>query len=237
MAADKAAAEAADNVRSMSGMAEMFNVGKNDGDNIVGKFHFADGMGDLNGKKIPADELFSGLLGATGMNSAMDDDEDEAEPAAGATAMDDDMAATSNADVVNEFDVDAVAHMLEDMGYNTRKTDGDEGPVLILDASSTGATDLRLEFLCNDFSEKCYDLVATATYASKKPATLKAINAWNQEYRWTRAYLDDKNQAVLQMDMNAEGGIGKKNLQILLNTYFSITEDFANTVTAAPAKK
>ena len=39
------------------------------------------------------------------------------------------------------------------------------------------------------------------------------------------------------MDMNAEGGIGKKNLQILLNTYFSITEDFANTVTAAPAKK
>ncbi|MFP3624648.1 hypothetical protein SB771_35840, partial [Burkholderia sp. SIMBA_051] len=79
------------------------------------------------------------------------------------------MAATSNADVVNEFDVDMVVHMLEDMGYTTRKTDGDEGPVLILDASNSGATDLRLEFLCNDFSEKCYDLVATATYASKKP--------------------------------------------------------------------
>lgn len=123
------------------------------------------------------------------------------------------------------------------MGYTTRKTDGDDGPVLILDASNSGATDLRLEFLCNDFSEKCYDLVATATYASKKPATLKAINAWNQEYRWTRAYLDDKNQAVLQMDMNAEGGIGKKNLQILLNTYFSITEEFATAMSAAPARK
>ena len=237
MPADKAEAEAADNIRSMSGMAEMFNVGKNDGDNIVGKFHFADGMGDLNGKKIPADELFSGLLGATGMDEDMMDDEDEAEPAVGATAMDDDMAATSNADVVNEFDVDMVVGMLDDMGYTTRKTDGDEGPVLILDASNTGATDLRLEFLCNDFSEKCYDLVATATYASKKPATLKAINAWNQQYRWTRAYLDDKNQAVLQMDMNAEGGIGKKNLQILLNTYFSITEEFATAITAAPARK
>ncbi|MCV6906026.1 MAG: DUF945 family protein [Achromobacter xylosoxidans] len=237
MAADKAAAEAADNIRSMAGMAEMFNVGKNEGDNIVGKFHFADGMGDLNGKKIPADELFSGLLGATGMDEDMMDDEDEAEPAAGATAMDDDMAATSNADVVNEFDVDMVVGMLDDMGYTTRKTDGDEGPVLILDASNTGATDLRLEFLCNDFSEKCYDLVATATYAGKKPATLKAINAWNQQYRWTRAYLDDKNQAVLQMDMNAEGGIGKKNLQILLNTYFSITEEFATAITAAPARK
>lgn len=237
MAADKAAAEAADNIRSMAGMAEMFNVGKNEGDNIVGKFHFADGMGDLNGKKIPADELFSGLLGATGMDEDTMDDEDEAEPAAGATAMDDDMAATSNADVVNEFDVDMVVGMLDDMGYTTRKTDGDEGPVLVLDASNTGATDLRLEFLCNDFSEKCYDLVATATYAGKKPATLKAINAWNQQYRWTRAYLDDKNQAVLQMDMNAEGGIGKKNLQILLNTYFSITEEFATAMSAAPARK
>lgn len=237
MAADKAAAEAADNIRSMAGMAEMFNVGKNEGDNIVGKFHFADGMGDLNGKKIPADELFSGLLGATGMDGDTMDDEDEAEPAVGATAMDDDMAATSNADVVNEFDVDMVAGMLDDMGYTTRKTDGDEGPVLVLDAGSTGATDLRLEFLCNDFSEKCYDLVATATYGGKKPATLKAINAWNQQYRWTRAYLDDKNQAVLQMDMNAEGGIGKKNLQILLNTYFSITEEFATAMSAAPARK
>lgn len=237
MAADKAAAEAADNIRSMAGMAEMFNVGKNEGDNIVGKFHFADGMGDLNGKKIPADELFSGLLGATGMDEDTMDDEDEAERAAGATAMDDEMAATSNADVVNEFDVDMVVGMLDDMGYTTRRTDGDEGPVLILDAGNTGATDLRLEFLCNDFSEKCYDLVATATYAGKKPATLKAINAWNQEYRWTRAYLDDKNQAVLQMDMNAEGGIGKKNLQILLNTYFSITEEFATAITAAPARK
>lgn len=237
MAADKAAAEAADNIRSMAGMAEMFNVGKNEGDNIVGKFHFADGMGDLNGKKIPADELFSGLLGATGMDEDTMDDEDEAEPAVGATAMDDDMAATSNADVVNEFDVDMVVGMLDDMGYTTRKTDGDEGPVLVLDAGSTGATDLRLEFLCNDFSEKCYDLVATATYGGKKPATLKAINAWNQQYRWTRAYLDDKNQAVLQMDMNAEGGIGKKNLQILLNTYFSITEEFATAMSAAPARK
>ncbi|MFP3616963.1 hypothetical protein SB778_43740, partial [Paraburkholderia sp. SIMBA_050] len=34
--------------------------------------------------------------------------------------------------------------------------------------------------------------------------------------------------------MNAEGGIGKKNLQILLNTYFSITEEFATAITAPP---
>ena len=176
-------------------------------------------------------------LGSVGMNPSMtDDDEEESEPAVGATSMDGDTASATAGETLQEFNVDMVVSMLDDMGYTTRKTDGDEGPVLILDAGSTGATDLRMEFLCNDFTEKCYDLVVTATYATKKPASLKAINAWNREYRWTRAYLDDKNQAVLQMDMNAEGGIGKNNLQILINTYFSITEDFAKTLTAAPAK-
>lgn len=235
MTAEKAAEEADDQMRSMSGMAEMLNVGKNDGDNIIGKFHYADGMGDLNGQKIPADELFSGLLGATGMDDDMDGMEEEGEPAEGT-----ELAAPSDtasvAGYMQDFDVDTVTTMLDDMVYNPRKQDGDEGPVLILDPRDTGASELRVDFLCNDFTEKCHDLVVTATYSSKKPVSLKAINAWNQEYRWTRAYLDDKNRAVLQMDMNSEGGIGKENLQIMLNTFFSIAEDFSVASKAAPAK-
>ncbi|CAB3677699.1 DUF945 family protein [Achromobacter piechaudii] len=231
---EKAAEDADQTVRQMSGMAEMFNVGKNDGDNIVGKFTYADGMGNLNGKEIPADELFSGLLGAAGMGS-MGDDADEPmpgmgqeEPAEGATP-----AATG---VMQDFSLDTVSSLLDDMGITANKQDGDEGPVLVLDPGTTGASDLRLEFLCNDFTEKCLDLVMTATYKTKKPMSLKAINSWNQEYRWTRAYLDNNNQAVLQMDMNAEGGIGKDNLQILLNTFISIAEDFNAAAQAAPAK-
>ena len=229
---EKAAEEADESVRQMAGMAEMLNVGKNDGDNIVGKFTFANGMGNLNGKEIPADELFSGLLGATGMGGMDDDDEampdmDLEEPAEGATPA---------VGVMQDFSLDTVSSLLDDMGITANKMDGNEGPVLVLDAGNTGASDLRLEFLCNDFTEKCLDLVMTATYKTKKPMPLKAINSWNQEYRWTRAYLDDKNQAVLQMDMNAEGGIGKDNLQILLNTFISIAEDFNTAAQAAPAK-
>ena len=227
--ATAAGAQADEQMRSVSGMAEMFNVGKNDGDNIVGKFHFADGMGDLNGQKIPAEELFAGLLGATGMDDEGEPEDMDMDPEAPA-------AAAAPADLMQDFDFDTVNAMLSDMSYSPRKEDGEEGPVLILDAANTGASDLRVEFMCNDFTEKCHDLVVTATYSGKKPVSLKAINAWNQEYRWTRAYLDDKNQAVLQMDMNSEGGIGKENLQIMLNTFFSIAEDFSVASKAAPAK-
>ncbi len=230
---EKAAEEADESVRQMAGMAEMLNVGKNDGDNIVGKFTFADGMGNLNGKEIPADELFSGLLGATGMGGT-DDFDDEPTPEMGQEEPAADT--TSAVGVMQDFNLDTVSSLLDDMGITANKVDGNEGPVLVLDAGNTGASDLRLEFLCNDFTEKCLDLVMTATYKTKKPMPLKAINSWNQEYRWTRAYLDDKNQAVLQMDMNAEGGIGKDNLQILLNTFISIAEDFNTAAQAAPAK-
>lgn len=231
LTAEKAAADADESIRQMAGMAEMMNVGKNDGDNIVGKFTFADGMGDLNGQKIPAEELFSGLLGAAGMNGMDDDDELSG---LGMDA-DEEPAAAPAVGVMQDFNLDDVANMLDDMGYTVTRAEGTEGPVLVLNPDTTGATDLRLEFLCNDFTEKCLDLVATATYATKKPMSLKAINAWNQEYRWSRAYLDEKNQAVLQMDMNAEGGLGKDNLQILLNTFISIAEDFG-AAAKAPAK-
>ncbi|MGY6270523.1 DUF945 family protein [Achromobacter denitrificans] len=230
-----AGAEADEQMRSVSGMAEMLNVGKNDGDNIVGKFHFAEGMGDLNGTKIPAEELFAGLLGAAGMDT-MDGMDEEGEPEGMEMDPDEPAATAASADLMQDFDLDTVSAMLTDMSYAPRKQDGEAGPLLILDPVGTGASDLRVEFLCNDFTEKCHDLVVTATYASKKPMSLKAINAWNQEYRWTRAYLDDRNQAVLQMDLNSEGGIGKENLQILLNTFFSIAEDFAAASKAAPAK-
>ena len=116
-AADKAATEAEEQVRSMAGMAEMFNVGKNDGDNIIGKFHFSDGMGDLNGKKIPADELFSGLLDAAGSHDSMDDD--ESEPAVGAISSDTDPA--SSGEQMQDFNVDVVTSMLDDMGYSPRR--------------------------------------------------------------------------------------------------------------------
>ncbi|WP_147297391.1 DUF945 family protein, partial [Bordetella bronchiseptica] len=38
-------------------------LGKNEGDNIVSKFHYAAGTVDLNGRKMPADQLLGSILG------------------------------------------------------------------------------------------------------------------------------------------------------------------------------
>lgn len=218
---EEAAAQADEQMRSLAGVAEMLNIGRNDGDSIIGTFTFADGVGNLNGTEIPAEELF-GML----MSSAYSDDDSDEDEYLDST----DDAAAEAIEMLAEFEVDRVVDMLDDMGQSVTIDRDDGDPVLHLDASVVGADTLRVKFLCNDFSEQCEDLVFVAEYKRKKPLPLRRLNSWNQEYRWTRAYLDDDGQAVLEMDLNAEGGIGAKSLRILTNTYMSIAEDFAEFV-------
>lgn len=63
MDAQQAAAAAEQQVSSLAGMAEMMNLGKNQGDNIVSTFHYAAGTVDLNGRKMPAEQLLGSILG------------------------------------------------------------------------------------------------------------------------------------------------------------------------------
>jgi hypothetical protein len=47
---------------------------------------------------------------------------------------------------------------------------------------------------------------------SKSGVTLARINSWNKGKRFTRAYLDDENDPVLESDLNLEGGVSAENL-------------------------
>lgn len=218
---EEAAETAKEQINSLAGLAEMLNVGKNHGDDIIGTFVFANGVGNLNGTEIPAEELFSMLSSA----AASSDDEVSADE-----FLDEDaVAAAAEADealeIFQTFEVEHVVNMLDDLGHSvTIDTDGD-APILHLDAASVGADSLRLKFLCDENGEFCEDLVFIAEYKSRKPLPLRKINSWNQEYRWTRLYLDDDGQTVLEMDLNSDGGLGARNLRILTNTFISIAED------------
>ncbi len=44
-----------------------------------------------------------------------------------------------------------------------------------------------------------------------KPS-IELINKWNQTKRFTRAYLDNEKDAILEMDIVIDGGISSKNL-------------------------
>ncbi|WZB68964.1 YbjN domain-containing protein [Achromobacter xylosoxidans] len=161
-------------------------------------------------------------------------DDDESEPAVGAISSDTDPA--SSGEQMQDFNVDVVTSMLDDMGYSPRRSEGDEGPVLVLDPSGTAQVRPARGTAVQRLHREVLRPGHHRHVQRQEPVSLKAINAWNKEYRWSRAYLDEKNQAVLQMDVNAEGAIGKENLQILLNTFISIAEDFSAMVNKGAGK-
>ncbi len=57
-----------------------------------------------------------------------------------------------------------------------------------------------------DETLQCY-----AGFRSQRP--LEALNDWNREYRFTRAYLDQDGDVVLEMDLNLSGGVSLTNVR------------------------
>lgn len=63
---------------------------------------------------------------------------------------------------------------------------------------------------CTD-NKNCEDLNFYAGFLDNKQ-TLEAINAWNRDKRFGKAYLDSDLDAVIEFDVNLEHGVSQKNL-------------------------
>lgn len=209
--AQAATAEADDQVRSLAGMAEMLNVGKNDGDNLVGTFQYADGKASLNGNEIPADELFGNLLGGLG-----DDDAD---------------GMSADGDLLGSLDPDLVGGILDEAGFLYEVRSTEQGyPVIEIQPGDSGAQTLRVEFNDCDIDSACGDLLLRASFPASQSVSLRQLNNWNVQNRWTRAYLDTNNQPVLEMDVNAYGGIGNDGADYLVKTFLATVPQFAEAL-------
>lgn len=57
----------------------------------------------------------------------------------------------------------------------------------------------------------CEDLNFYAGFLDNKQ-TLEAINTWNRDKRFGKAYLDSDLDAVIEFDLNLEHGVSQKNL-------------------------
>jgi len=212
--AQQASTEAEDQVRSLAGMAEMLNFGKNDGDNIVGTFQYADGKANLNGNEIPADELFGNLLGGLG-----GDDDDEMSAADG--------------DLLSSLDPALVGSILDEAGFAYEIGTTEQGfPFMEIQPGDSGAETLRVEFNDCDIDSACGDLLLRASFPANRSASLRQLNNWNVQNRWTRAYLDTNNQPVLEMDVNAYGGIGNNGADYLVKTFLATVPQFAEALAA-----
>ena len=64
----------------------------------------------------------------------------------------------------------------------------------------------------------------------KAEADPDAINAWNRDNRFGRAFLDTDGDPILQYDLDLEGGATERTFQEFVRTFRALLEDFSETV-------
>jgi hypothetical protein len=59
---------------------------------------------------------------------------------------------------------------------------------------------------------------------------VQRINDWNKGKRWGRAYIDNENDPVVELDYDLEGGVTDNNIKVWVDTVNSIVSAFRTHV-------
>jgi len=110
-------------------------------------------------------------------------------------------------EVVSEVSTDQLQKLLESMGYEVEQPKED-----VLQFAIEGHTALAINKKKN---------VQLYSYFKKqqKKMDLKKVNEWNATKRFSRAYLDEDGDAVIEWDIDLEGGTTSGALKESIRTY------------------
>lgn len=85
--------------------------------------------------------------------------------------------------------------------------------------------------------KQCDDILLRASWGDAS-IELSEINKWNADVKFGRGYLDDDNDPVVEMPVNMQGGISKKNLddsfdywRVVLKSYRKMLKDHSSDST------
>jgi hypothetical protein len=131
---------------------------------------------------------------------------------------------------ITKLTVAEVGAAIEAAGHKYTTSTADDGaPIIEIDTAGSKAQQLEVAFFECDPKGACEDIMLWSWY-SVPGLTVDKINSWNQNGRWTRAYMDSDKDPRLEMDINATGGIGIDALNILVNTFFGQDGEFSTAL-------
>ena len=207
--------------RKILEQAFQLKLGRAQNNKLVAHFNIQDGDFRLNGQRMPGEPFFKWLRTTlpTGWLA-------ERSPAS--------QEAPDESAAIKHLDPAVLTGLLSasDFSYEeSRDKSGDR--VLKIGTAETGAEKIEFIFVgCGD-DRTCEDVLMRATFPKNPQIALSSINEWNQRNRWARALLNDAEQAVLEMDISAYGGIERDALESMVDNFFKLLREFATTISKA----
>lgn len=211
----QAKATAEKDIAAALDVAAKLKLGTLKGDRLVSQLSFKDNVFKVNGQAVSADTLLtlaSSFVPAGWLS---------AEPVASADGPDE-------AAATRHLDPSVLASILTAADFSFEEMKDEQGdPLLKVAPGDSGAAKIDMLFVGCGSDPSCEDVLLRATYSADKPDALKVANDWNLRKRWARAYVNDKREAVIEMDISAYGGIGRDAVEEMVNTFFKIVRSFS----------
>jgi hypothetical protein len=118
------------------------------------------------------------------------------------------VALSAQAQTIDGSQVDEIVNIARGYGAATLETQGNGDPRI---AGKIEGVSYHAFFMnCTDHTD-CEDINFYAGFLDNKQ-TLDAINEWNRDKRFGKAYLDTDLDAVIEYDVNLERGVTRENL-------------------------
>ena len=120
---------------------------------------------------------------------------------------------------------DSVVSALQSGGYSAKLGTDEVGDPMI--TSGVGGTTFQIFFYnCTD-NRECATVQFHSGYDTNGSVSVESMNEWNRSKRFGRGYIDDENDAVLEMDVDLDDG-GVSRLLFIDNIEFwqSLVGDF-----------
>lgn len=126
-------------------------------------------------------------------------------------------------------DPGSMAEVLQSFGYRAELGKDNGGDPKI--ASSSGGASYSIFFYGCTNGKNCDSIGFSAAFDLDKGSTKDLMNKWNQEKRYTKAYLDDENDPVIDMDLYlGDGGVTIDNFRFWIDTWERAVGDFKTQI-------
>lgn len=118
-----------------------------------------------------------------------------------------------------------IADLLRTMGYRAELTKDNQGDPKI--NSATGGSNFRIYFYGCTANMDCKSIQFAAGFDLTDGTTLDVVNEWNAAKRYTKAYLDDEQDPLIEMDINLDfGGVSENNFRDSLDLWEGLLAGF-----------
>lgn len=112
--------------------------------------------------------------------------------------------AFADCEIISADDPQAVRAALSSLGPAELTRDRQGDPLI---AGTSGEQSYVVYFYGCSEGERCVEVQFSAGFTTAEPVPLSQINAWNHDNRYGRAYLAPDGAAIVEMDVNLDGGI------------------------------